>query len=717
MLHFRKIRMSPFRRKYTAPLLIFTALGPIVALLPPTAPVVLRVFLAAAYLLGTASCIGRAVVPRENAPWRLFLGTLIAVATLAALGAAVYFLVSLAPLLRAAVLAAAPLLAAHLAALGAPSDIERTLTLSPQDQVEPRNSATALSLVSAGIAVALAGAAVALAVSSSTGMALRTPWDAVPPRWFLLVFFAAASAVAAALAGAAAPVAFAAIGSAILSVGATVYAAGFGFDPFIHRAAERIIVAEGVLLPKTLYYLGQYALVTFAAVGGAPVDLADKFLLPALFAFAPFMAYWSLRRGTGASPAAAAVGSAVTLLIPLAPFAATTPQGVADLFALLTVFAALPASNGSLPKGAFLMLAAATAAVHPIAGVPVAVFAVIVLLLSQDRPSNAGAFLAAKVAIIGALVLPATFVANALLSDAGVQIDGTLLHAPSAIIEDLQRPQTFSRRFDAVFDVAYAWRDWRAFVLIAAAAAGVFLARRRPSSWAFAAGASVVAVDYVLLSSVIRFPFLIDYERTNYADRLGDLALIVLAPPAAYALAKLVERMRTHGFPAMRVALTVVLAATVTSSAYLAYPRRDQYDTSRGWSTSESDAKAVLDISKDADGMPYVVLANQSVAAAAIDRFGFAKYYDAETKEFTGKVFFYPIPTGGPLYRLYLEMNDARGDADVARKAMELAGTKLAYFVVNDYWWDAQRIIVSARRAADGWWSVDGHVYVFRYKR
>ena len=45
---------------------------------------------------------------------------------------------------------------------------------------------------------------------------------------------------------------------------------------------------------------------------------------------------------------------------------------------------------------------------------------------------------------------------------------------------------------------------------------------------------------------------------------------------------------------------------------------------------------------------PYIVLANQSVSAAALLRFGFHTYYGAQ--------FYYAIPTGAPLYQSYLDM-------------------------------------------------------------
>ena len=97
------------------------------------------------------------------------------------------------------------------------------------------------------------------------------------------------------------------------------------------------------------------------------------------------------------------------------------------------------------------------------------------------------------------------------------------------------------------------------------------------------------------------------------------------------------------------------VVAIGTALSYNALPRHDALVTGRGWSTGAADQEAVKLIEYDADGKPYTVLANQSVSAAAVDLLGFKRY--STTND--GDVFFYPIPTGGPLYETFLT-NDLR---------------------------------------------------------
>ena len=69
------------------------------------------------------------------------------------------------------------------------------------------------------------------------------------------------------------------------SIVAILYPLGFGFDAFIHRASESWILAHGSILPKTPYYIGQYALVAFLIRTTAiPLFFVDIFLVPVLAA-------------------------------------------------------------------------------------------------------------------------------------------------------------------------------------------------------------------------------------------------------------------------------------------------------------------------------------------------------------------------------------------------------------------------------------------------
>lgn len=182
-----------------------------------------------------------------------------------------------------------------------------------------------------------------------------------------------------------------------------------------------------------------------------------------------------------------------------------------------------------------------------------------------------------------------------------------------------------------------------------------------------------------------------------------------MLPFVAYLLDNLLDRLRVlklrNGWP-----LYLLLGALLAASLYLSYPRFDRYHNSHSYAVSQADVMAVDWIEQDAAGAEYVVLANQQVSAAALRQLGFKKYYP-------GDIFFYPIPTGGPLYREYLNMTNQPTAATMSA-AMDLAGVRLAYFVLDDYWFEADKIAPEAELIAEHVERIaGGQVRVFRFRK
>lgn len=725
--------------KYSFLALFPTAAG-LAALFAP-GPVWLRGLLALGWLSGSGAAVGQACLPQERRGWRMFLGSLIFASGTMALGAIVYRLHGLDIWATTMVVGGAGWGAAKIARLqtegqrffngsgltaGLRSRSAYSDDLADDEALEAGWFKRLLGLGAVAVSLTLLWQVIRLISAAAVDSSIRSPWDAAPHQIFLLVFIAAAIVFIVAhgdLSPLAALAGGAAIAALIASVAALVYKIGFGFDPFLHRATEQMIFTDGSVSPKPLYYLGQYATVTLVArfLGGRVAQI-DTALVPTALALAVPVAYYSLRRAFNLQRGQAAVGALAWLALPLSAFASTTPQGFADALFLITVFLALAASVGRFPLIPLTIIAAAAGATHPIAGVPLVLFIAVIALHRHAPERDDARFRAAWriapyiLAAAGALALPTVFLINSLVSGTDVTIsaggEGT-----ASLLEAFRGSGTPTRRYDLFLDFVYGWKAVRATAIFSAAVAGLVLLKRRGGTWiAWLLGALICLGNFLLLKTVVQFPFLIAYERFSYADRLYELALFLAAPLMCAAVAWSFARLTTA--PAvMRMSAVTLASALLTASLYLAYPRRDQYEASRGWSTSASDVAAVRSIDDDADGRPYVVLANQSVSAAAVQEFGFRKYYDSRPAASSGPVFFYPIPTGGPLYELYLEMNSARGARQTALRAMDLAGVDTAYYVVSYYWWDAQRINVNSKKNADRAWAIGSDDFIFRYDR
>ncbi len=161
--------------------------------------------------------------------------------------------------------------------------------------------------------------------------------------------------------------------------------------------------------------------------------------------------------------------------------------------------------------------------------------------------------------------------------------------------------------------------------------------------------------------------------------------------------------------------MALLVSASLVSGTYLAYPRLDRHQSTRGWSTSATDLDTVSVIEEDADGKEYVVLTNQSIAAAAIRKFGFVdRYVTGDNGE---TMFYYPVPTTSPLYDDFMGLNAAYGSRDIPEKVMDEMNVDRVYYVVSFYWWEAGRIVPLAKRNADAFWNVNEQNFVFRYDR
>ena len=125
-------------------------------------------------------------------------------------------------------------------------------------------------------------------IKSSSSSALISPWLVIPTNFFLVYIIATAwllfvlnrklqPSVKLWLLRIHYFLAF--------SIAFIIYQIGYGFDPFIHQATMELIDKQGYVLPKPLYYLGQYSLVViFHKLSGISIYLLNKLLVPLLAA-------------------------------------------------------------------------------------------------------------------------------------------------------------------------------------------------------------------------------------------------------------------------------------------------------------------------------------------------------------------------------------------------------------------------------------------------
>lgn len=551
------------------------------------------------------------------------------------------------------------------------------------------------------VSLAASGFVLYGAMRGATSDAIRTPWPLLPPGTLTAVAVAWGAVAVSVWLVRSRPVTTAQAGLAILATTAIaplIYRLGFGFDGFLHIAAEKIVLATGSLDPKPFTYIGQYVFTTWLSrIADLPIDLVDRWLVPVGAAILLPFAVTSDARGR---PGLAAF---FLFLLPLSPFVATTPQSFAYLLSLVAFFLSVRGKTTGIHPAAPLLLSAWAAAVHPLAGIPALLIVFALSVLGTHERSRAvvlRGLVAGFFVVLAALSVPLLFY---LLSRSG----GTPIvwNLPAAFRADAWT-STLASFVPWIGNRFVVWPAWSALVFhalpvlllaLAAGSAVIMPKRERQPVLLLALAAILLFITAGALKTAGDFAFLIDYERGNYADRLNIVALLCLVPAAIPAAERLLRRAKERQ-PLLATVLLVGFLSVAAAQSYVALPRHDALTVGRGWSVGRSDLEAVRSIERHAGSRPYTVLANQSVSAAAVSELGFKRYH--------GDVFFYPIPTGGPLYETFLRMTYGDPSPETVREAARQGGSDLVYVVLNDYWWNAEQVGETVASFAHDAWTI-----------
>lgn len=482
-----------------------------------------------------------------------------------------------------------------------------------------------------------------------------------------------------------------------------VYKLGYGYDPFIHQATVTAIEKLGRIYPTTFYYLGQYSLVTILhTIFGFTISLWDKLLVPMLAAiFLPIVLYQKLKTETVLKGPIALL----LLLLPFTMFIVTTPQNLAYLWLIIMIFWSLRLHS----RGDYIvvwLLACMTLFTQPIAGVPALFLAGLTSLplLPSLRWQTIGRYLLLSGSV---LALPLAFyVFTTVTSSEAVHITWpTFTDLFNFLIPKNPYQETWYLNFTYFFSAA------RGLLITLLILGGVYLAYlKRQTAYLTTYGLGCLALLLsAILASTLDFHFLIDYERSDYPQRILTVAILCTLPFIILTLEDIWQRLaKQTAF--IRLSWLIFVTLLLSLSLYLSYPRFDHYYNSHGYASSEADLTAVHWINDHAGSAPYIVLANQQTSALAIREFGFKSYVN-------DTMFYYPVPTGGPLYQYYLKLV-AHPEKTTVQAAMERAGVNQAYVVLNDYWWEAEKLGPELAAIADQTVTLqDGQIMVFSFTR
>ncbi len=544
-----------------------------------------------------------------------------------------------------------------------------------------------------------------------TAEAIRTPWLVVPPALFILLGLIAVLVIIVANKKTS-PLWLVPFYFIFLSLLPNIFPLGYGFDPFIHQASEKLLSLTGTISPKPLYYLGQYSLVNFfAQIFYLPIKFTDIWLLPALTSLTlPIVIYNFLNQLK--TPASwKNVLCLAPLLLAVTYFTYTTPQGLAYLMLLIATFILASQKIGlTIPLWLPWLMAGATFFTHPLAGLPL--IGVIAWWWLDNFGLNFKKIKYYKLGmqIFTALIIPLTFIVSSWLkpSAANVKLTSHLGDNLAKLLQEINYHLPFWPRFIDLPDLVYLWG--RPLVFLAVLLAIIGFIRSRYSFQPLSTLAHITLmplVGFLIMTLLFYFPNLPANEQNFYSVRLWEITLLLMWPMVLVGLAWLLMKINDQiKYPLFLIGAGSLLLVT---SYYLTYQRLDIWHRDTAYNTTPYDINAVRLISQQSGGADYVVLANQAVSAAAIDEFGFNKYYQGN--------FYYPVPTGvNPLYEIYLNaVEQGTPTRDIIAPAANL-GVSQVFLVLNRYWANYYTLSEIAQKQADAWWSIaDGKVTVYRY--
>lgn len=420
-----------------------------------------------------------------------------------------------------------------------------------------------------------------------------------------------------------------------------VFVHGYGFDPVVHEAALREVVAHGQVLPLQFLYSSYYAaLAGVHFVTTIPIALLSTWIVPVAAAMMQaWVAPWAFEVLWGMQALTARRAAVLLSVVSVPIFVLSTPWSAGVLLTVVLLLLAPLAARRTIPVLVFFgVLVLAIGLLHPLIGIPVALSGAIALWRVRGRVSVVSSVFMIVVALVGLFGwmrmrsgVPFFEQANSWVSGAQFVMN------------------TYGVRLGFLVAGIYILMKSRSFV--------PEMYRRVVSG--LVAG---VGISAVLLWMFVPAPNVAAIDQYEYAWRLLLVALVVIAPAIAVAAARYTARTQS-------AALVVVLVVAMTLSWYAMYPSADS--TVRV--VSGADIRSAQWITTG------TVLCDQVFAQAGLKVHGFPSRFPVDA-------------TGDSAIRSEVLLHQSVAEA--------IAGIEGPVFVVvHLYWYRAAQIDLEARAA------------------
>lgn len=483
----------------------------------------------------------------------------------------------------------------------------------------------------------------------------------------------------------------------------------FGFDPWIHQATEKILDTTGTISPKPFYYVGQYSLVVWLkTIINLPIILIDRWLIIIAGSIAWALTFYNISKTFISDKRWLILISSTSLVFTWPIFTTTNPHHLSLMWSLLTIGLLAIKNKYLVPWWIIFAFGLCALFTHPLIGIPV-ILSLFIFWYSERKGQSAFIKITSILALFLAIPLAFLVLGNFGTTALSAQLHNNFISG----LESIGSSFTASVRWKSYInlpDLIYLAVNFLPLIFLALATWGFIKIKNLEPYWKmFVLVFSVLTLSYVLMKLFFTFPTLPINEQGFYTERLWQLGLLWLWPLVMMAIYSIWQRVSAGG-AGNQAKLQIFLAFGLIAGFYITYPRHDTYHKDTGYNTTPADIEAVNLINQDAGNVKYIVLANQAVSAAALNEFGFNKYYKNN--------FYYPLPTGSnPLYQVYLEAMEKNGPyKNVVEKAASISGVNVVYLIINNYWADSEKLMkIATENSANTFSTADKSVNVFRY--
>lgn len=488
--------------------------------------------------------------------------------------------------------------------------------------------------------VLLDGAILRTTFRARTDLPLVSPWDVLP--WWIFLLFGLATLfqiVAVRLLPRWLQLvcvglhAFTAWGTALI-----VYQLGFGFDPFLHQAAEQHLAAHHSISLATPLYLGQYLIVWgLHALSRVSVIRIDQLLVPV----ASVLLIPLLQRTQRFLPIA-------LFLLPISWFSFTIPFHTAFL-CFVTALCLSKTLDRPWKRWVLIALGLLSLSIHPLMGIPCCLFVASSLARGTKWHRLSSLILSAGIP----LGLLAGFGAYVTLQGAALELP-TVGQIGTSFVALFGTAYRFSAETPGV-SLLYGFLSLWPFALCLI---GLHVNLKAQTIWQIERRMTAIGifVSAILLACFVRLPGIIAHEQFEFPLRLLQLVPFFFLPDIAQLIESHFSTPATRQQQLTQIAAAIAISLIVVTQWFASYPQNNAIVHAYAPSVSRFEYSALDWIERERSQQTFIVLSHQLLAGAALQTRGF----EQTVTTCHGMHLRYAIPTGDALYQDFLNLFRAR---------------------------------------------------------